>query len=200
MTNEEAKKILNIIPFMLEREYCSDEIEETLDLAIKALKNMPTENEEVIFIDKGAVKARTGRFVVYDAEWLKEHFNTTEAMLYGQPSEDCISREAVIDIINFEDKWLFDANGHNANTKIAFSGLESRVKALPSVSPKQRWIPVSEKLPEVNIHVLAQFYIGGMAECYLAHNYWHIVGGARMTFDEVIAWQPLPQPYMEDSE
>ena len=57
--------------------------------------------------------------------------------------EDTISRQAVIDIITFEDKWLFDANGHNANTHIAFSGLESRVKALPSVTPQQkmgRWI------------------------------------------------------------
>ena len=36
----------------------------------------------------------------------------------------------------FEDKWLFDANGHNANTHIAFNGLESRVKALPPVKPK----------------------------------------------------------------
>lgn len=63
--------------------------------------------------------------------------------LEQQSSEDCISRQAVIDIINFEDKWLFDANGHNANTKIAFSGLESRVKALPSVTPKPKkgkWI------------------------------------------------------------
>ena len=51
---------------------------------------------------------------------------------------DAISRQAVLDIIAFEDKWLFDANGHNANTHIAFSGLESRVKALPSVSPQQR--------------------------------------------------------------
>lgn len=51
-----------------------------------------------------------------------------------QPCEDAISREAVIDIIDFEDKWLFDANGHNANTKIAFSGLKSRVKALTSVT------------------------------------------------------------------
>ena len=64
-------------------------------------------------------------------------------MLEAQPSEDCISRQAVLDIITFEDKWLFDANGHNANTHIAFSGLESRVKALPSVipqRPKGKWI------------------------------------------------------------
>jgi hypothetical protein len=55
--------------------------------------------------------------------------------LEQQPSDDCISRQAVLDIINFEDKWLYDAKSHNADTKIAFSGLESRVKALPSVTP-----------------------------------------------------------------
>jgi hypothetical protein len=55
--------------------------------------------------------------------------------LEQQPREDCISRQAVLDIINFEDKWLYDAKSHNADTKIAFSGLESRVKALPSVTP-----------------------------------------------------------------
>lgn len=57
--------------------------------------------------------------------------------------EDCINREAVLDVIDFEDKWLFDANGHNANTHIAFSGLESRAKALPPVTPeriKGKWI------------------------------------------------------------
>ena len=71
------------------------------------------------------------------AEWLKE------LKAYREQSGDAISRQVVLDIITFEDKWLFDANGHNANTHIAFSGLESRVKALPSVSPQQRtgmWI------------------------------------------------------------
>ena len=64
-----------------------------------------------------------------------------------KPCEDVVSRQAVIDIIDFEDKWLFDANGHNANTHIAFSGLESRVKALPPVTPqrpKGKWIMNSD--------------------------------------------------------
>lgn len=71
-----------------------------------------------------------------------------------KPCEDCISRQAVLDIITFEDKWLFDANGHNANTHIAFSSLESRVKALPSVTPerpKGKWIKIQsgdEDFPE----------------------------------------------------
>lgn len=66
-------------------------------------------------------------------------------------SEDVVSRQEVIDIINFEDKWLFDANGHNANTKIALSGLKSRVKALPSVTPqrpKGTWICIEDNPDE----------------------------------------------------
>ncbi len=64
------------------------EQKEWLRLAIKALEQQPSENEEIIKVSKGALKARRGRFVIYDAEWLKEHFNTTEAKLYGQPRED----------------------------------------------------------------------------------------------------------------
>lgn len=63
-----------------------------------------------------------------------------------------------------------------------------------------KWIPVSERLPEDNIHVLCQFYLGGMGECYLAHGVFHVVGGVVMTCNEVIAWMPLPQPYNVESE
>ena len=38
---------------------------------------------EILTIDKRTFKAVTGRFVIYDREWLKEHFSTTEAYLYG---------------------------------------------------------------------------------------------------------------------
>lgn len=63
-----------------------------------------------------------------------------------------------------------------------------------------KWIPVSERLPEDNIHVLCQFYLGGMGECYLAHGVFHVVGGVVMTCNEVIAWMPLPEPYKAESE
>ena len=83
-----------------------------------------------------------------ESEDSRDEFEAMRAIANGTQQEssseipntcgDAISRQAVLDIIAFEDKWLFDANGHNANTHIAFSGLESRVKALPSVSPQQR--------------------------------------------------------------
>lgn len=63
--------------------------------------------------------------------------------LEQQPCEDCISREAVIDIINFEDEWLFDAKSHNTDTQVAFSTIRLKISELPSVTPqpkKGHWI------------------------------------------------------------
>ena len=83
--------------------------QESLDMAIKALQQQPSEDEKIIRIRKGTLKVRTGRYVVYDVEWLKTHFNTTEAKIYGQPKErteertethecDCISRQLMYDM------------------------------------------------------------------------------------------------------
>ena len=76
------------------------EQKEALELAIKALDQEPSEDAEVIKISKGAVKARQGRYVIYDVEWLKKNFYLTEEKIYGQPKEpceDCISRKAELD-------------------------------------------------------------------------------------------------------
>ena len=83
MTREEAVKILNDYDINFERN-TADEIAEAHEMAVKALEAQPSENEQIIRIKKGTLKARTGRFVIYDVEWLKTHFNTTEAKIYGQ--------------------------------------------------------------------------------------------------------------------
>ena len=60
--------------------------------------------------------------------------------------EDAVSRQAVVEIIEFEDKWLLDAKGHNKDTEIAFSGLKTKITNLPCVQPKAktgRWKRVS---------------------------------------------------------
>jgi hypothetical protein len=90
------------------------------------------------------IKVMTKEIAIHNLYALKQRIRAlsdNEALdmaikaLEQELSEDCISRQAVLDIINFENEWLFDAKSHNADTKIAFSGLESRVKALPSVTP-----------------------------------------------------------------
>lgn len=56
--------------------------------------------------------------------------------LEQEPCEEAISRQAVMNIISFEYGWLIDAKEYNTNIRIAFNGLMSKVKALPSVTPK----------------------------------------------------------------
>ena len=52
--------------------------------------------------------------------------------LQAQADGDLISRQAVLDAINFEDIWLADAKSHNSNTKIAFSGMYKAINNLPT--------------------------------------------------------------------
>ena len=52
--------------------------------------------------------------------------------------EDAISRQQVLDIVKFEEKWLKDAKGNNSNTDIAFSGIMAKVAKLPLVTPTRK--------------------------------------------------------------
>ena len=52
--------------------------------------------------------------------------------------EDSISRQQVLDIVKFEEKWLKDAKGNNPNTDIAFSGIMAKVEKLPLVTPTRK--------------------------------------------------------------
>lgn len=66
---------------------------------------------------------------------------------------------------------------------------------------ESRWIPCSEKLPEVNIPVLAQWRIYYSGEnridilCLNDLGRWH--GDLGEPNGKVIAWMPLPEPYRE---
>ena len=94
--------IEEIIEFCEMKAEFEEENEDIYEAIIKALEKQPSEDTEVIKVSKGAVKARQGRFVIYDVEWLKKNFYATEEKIYGQPKEpceDCISREAVINAV-----------------------------------------------------------------------------------------------------
>ena len=69
---------------------------------------------------------------------------------------------------------------------------------------ESRWIPCSEKLPEVNIPVLAQWGIYYSGEnrieilCLNDLGRWH--GDLGEPNGKVIAWMPLPEPYKQNDE
>ena len=56
----------------------------------------------------------------------------------GNSCEDAISRQQVLDIVKFEEKWLKDAKGNNPNTDIAFSGIMAKVAKLPLVTSTRK--------------------------------------------------------------
>jgi hypothetical protein len=134
MTREEAikrlKSLVEVRRKYFDMQTMKDEIE-CLDMAIKALEEQPSENEQIIRIKKGTLKVRTGRYVVHDVEWLKTHFNTTEAKIYGQPSEDCISRKAVLDALH-----RYFADGFDSDKWWNSTYVLGAINEVPSAQPK----------------------------------------------------------------
>ena len=119
-------------------------------------------------------------------------------LLERQPCEDAISRQAAIHI----------ASGYCHPANIA-----AELAKLPSVQPEQRWIPVSERLPEKDMRCLVAFGrfnyfteiatysdLMGIIDCKIF--YQGDVGHdnfANIT-QYVKAWMPLPEPYKAESE
>lgn len=133
MTNEQAKE------FIVQSVKSDVDIAKVAD-AIQTLEQQSSDGVEVIRMGKNTVKARQGRFVVYDVEWLKEHSNTTEAELYGQSSKDCISREQAI-------RATYGFERYTGIDETPYEYVESILRDLPSVTPtrpKGKWIILDE--------------------------------------------------------
>lgn len=120
---------------------------------------------------------------------------------------DAISRQAVLDIVRFEENWLSDAKSNNADTDIAFSGIRTQVAKLSPVTParkKEEWIPCSERLPKPNelVDNVRKYYLiqdeyGDMHVASYLRNGWISIDSFYTLEDDVVAWMPLPEPYKE---
>ena len=114
---------------------------------------------------------------------------------------DTISRQAAIDLFPNDDlEW--DTKGGYIAPHLA----RKMVEELPSAQPEQRWIPVTERLPEETglylisiktkgVEALEEIYPNGLVyvsayDAVIMH--WGYGG------ENVQAWQPLPEPYQEE--
>ena len=78
--------------------------------------------------------------------------------------EDSVSRQQVLDIVKFEEKWLKDANGNNPNIDIAFSGIMAKVAKLPLARKKGTWVKSTEMVSTVKCPICGRefvFLMGG---------------------------------------
>ena len=122
--------------------------------------------------------------------------------------DDNISRQAAINAIgnipDYDDGMVFEALS-NAIRDIAL---------LPSAQPEQRWVPCSEWIPKENGRYLVT---RGLNACGNLWNRTYIVNYSDLmglkknkvwwdgnvgksdfeTYDDVIAWMPLPEPFKE---
>ena len=107
--------------------------------------------------------------------------------LEQKPSVDAVSRQAVLNEAYAYGNGL-EPDGYCVNVE--------DMQALPPVTPTQKWIPVSERLP--NIHNRCERYyvtlksgdvdIAMFTECNGEH-WWNF------NSDDIVAWQPLPPSY-----
>ena len=111
-------------------------------------------------------------------------------------------------MLNEEVKMYRELSGDtNPNTPISRIGgyLDGYEKALE----KTRWIPVSERFPEVGSEVLVCYEFRGKRSVYIADFYgggdFHGLDDEYLTAEcrknrKAVAWMPLPEPYKAESE
>ena len=125
----------------------------------------------------------------YIEEWLdtdrkiRSAFKTAIKIIEQEPCEDCVSREEALEGLN-------SINGTSELDK-AFEVIEN----LPSVTTTQRWIPVSERLPEESLNSVIGWDAYRERCVFVQYIDGHFqITGSDESFD-ILAWMPLPKPY-----
>jgi len=94
----------------------------------------------------------------------------------------------------------------NTSIRQAFEkGFRIGVKKGQCSQPKiGEWIPVGERLPEIHQDVLLELRSGEMLTGFKAETepyfYCHGVDGCYVEPQNVLAWQPLPEPYKPEKD
>ena len=129
---------------------------------------------------------------------------------------DLIGRKATVDKINERQRELIYCLGFENDMVKIMDIAKSIVIAMPpaqpeilacgngelNAQPELRWIPVSERLPDVDGEYLITKKCFGWdcKEYYESDIAWYGKKGGWHKADEVIAWMPLPEPYSERRE
>lgn len=114
--------------------------------------------------------------------------------------DDLISRQTAIDAIK---KYFLSFDAIDANF---LDGLYTAIKLIkenvPSAQPEQRWIPVTERLPDLwDERYLVSLAWGGVGTMEYKSTGFHNYGSfSPVPIETVTAWMPLPEPYREETD
>lgn len=125
-----------------------------------------------------------------------------------------IEKQAVIDVI---DEYDFEFPNYMERFVTELrdamkADIKHDIEALPSAQPEQRWISVSEKLPEDEYVLISKkptklsgskWSVGigiRTADPRSGKIQWRDSGFGIIQDDKVLAWRPLPEPYEAEEE
>ena len=154
--------------------------------------------------------------VLRNAAWLGSNERRVEVeeavavavkVLSTQSSTDLISRQAAIEKMDCLFSPTDDTNYMRIGYNHAVADGMAIIRNLPSAQPEQRWIPCSERFPEEPFGCLVTVWDTNSVTMYEFENIlpyfvgwdgeqWNDADGEQCPF-EVIAWMPLPEPYVE---
>ena len=138
------------------------------------------------------------RFCEIDKEYNGESWNLLQILaninvLIGE--ESCEKAVSVQDCINAIENTDCELSPQ------AWREITNNIMSLPLVTPTQNWIPVSERLPEKDVEVLATTEWGEVTIAMYCVTDWLIhEGDTNAETDEIVAWMPLPKPYKTEME
>lgn len=127
-------------------------------------------------------------------------------------SVDCIDRAQAQTEIELNASRYTLAKERGSMGKIEWSGLLIKVgeavdiiRSLPSVTPTQKWIPVSEKLPEDGELILFSTKTDRVFEGRFFVDktdlQWYAFRDKAFAYNNVVtAWLPVPKPYKEEEK
>ena len=101
-----------------------------------------------------------------------------------------------------------EGNGCKKYEQAGINWCLNTLNELPTYSfpdrEKGEWIPVSERLPETHQDILLELRSGEMLTGFKAETepyfYCHGADGCYIEPQNVLAWQPLPEPYKKGGE
>ena len=108
---------------------------------------------------------------------------------------DLISRQAALREFEKDQYRIEYCKEHGIDRSISMEMVRIRLHNLPPATPKQRWIPVGERLPEqLKDVIVTDIETSNTYQSrYFGNGYWECDNGYFR--NRIIAWMPLPKPY-----